>query len=423
MAQRDVIYTDIAVLGGGAAGLMTAVSAARNSGGKIKITVVEKNERVGKKLLTTGNGRCNLGNTALTGEAYSGSLAEGAARLFKTRGCEYIREYFRTLGLYTKADGEGRIYPMSNSASSVLDVLRLKLCEYGVRELCGTETEKVTQDKDGLYYLYNADSVISCRSLVMTTGGRAAVKGGKAGYGLLKPLGHTCTKLFPSLCPVPVKSGALRSLKGQRCACTVTLKNGGQALARERGELQFTENALSGICVFQLSRQCAQLIHQRELPVLCADLLPDVEYRRLYEELTRRVKEDKTQIEELLTGILSKRIALSALKESGLAPLGRRVGEIKEKELKRLCQVLKGWEFEVSFPGSFQQAQITAGGIPAKEIDMETMASRKKDGLYFAGELLDLDGKCGGYNLHWAWVSGIVAGKSAAEFLRGGIKR
>lgn len=423
MAQKDVYHTEIAILGGGAAGLMAAVSAARAAGGKAEITVIEKNARVGKKLLTTGNGRCNLSNNELTGEAYSGSLAKSAARLFETRGSAYIREYFRTLGLYTRADCEGRIYPMSSSASSVLDVLRLKLCEYGVRELCGTEVEKVTQEKDGLYYLHGAESAITCRALVMTTGGRAAVKGGNAGYGLLKPLGHTCTKLFPSLCPVPVKSGALRSLKGQRCACTVTLKNGGQALARERGELQFTENALSGICVFQLSRQCAQLINQGESPVLCADLLPDVEYRELYEELIRRVKEDNTQIEELLTGILSKRIALSALKEGGLSPLGRRVGEIKEKQLKRLCQILKGWEFEAAPPGSFQQAQVTAGGIPAKELDMEKMASRKKDGLYFAGELLDLDGKCGGYNLHWAWVSGIIAGKSAAEFLRGGNKR
>lgn len=418
MAQRNVIYTDIAVLGGGAAGLMAAVSAARNSGGKLKITVVEKNERVGKKLLTTGNGRCNLSNSALTAEAYSGSLAEGAARLFEAYGCEYIREYFRTLGLYTRADGEGRIYPMSNSASSVLDVLRLTLREYGVRELCGTDIDKITREKNR-FYLHSAGCTISCRALIMTTGGKAAVKdGGRAGYGLLNPFGHTCTELFPTLCPVPVKSGALRSLKGQRCSCNITLKNGGRAAAREHGELQFTETALSGICVFQLSRRCAQLIKQGEAPVLCADLLPDIAYRELYEELSRRVKIDNIQVEELLTGILSKRIALSALKESGLAPLNRRVGEIKEKELKKLCQILKGWEFEAAFPGSFLQAQVTAGGVPTGEVDIGTMASKKCDGLYLAGELLDLDGKCGGYNLHWAWVSGIIAGKKAFEYLQ-----
>lgn len=185
----------------------------------------------------------------------------------------------------------------------------------------------------------------------MTTGGKAAAKdGGRAGYGLLKQLNHTCTKLFPTLCPVPVKSGALRSLKGQRCMCSVTLKNGGHALAREQGELQFTENALSGICVFQLSRQCAQLLDQGEAPILCADLLPDISYQELFGELSHRIKEGKLQAEELLTGILNKRIALSALKESGAAPLNRCAAEIKKRELKRLCQILKGWEFEAASP-------------------------------------------------------------------------
>lgn len=419
MAQKNVYYTDIAILGGGAAGLMAAVSAAQESNGQAKITVVEKNERVGKKLLATGNGRCNLSNLQLSGGQYFGSFADSAARLFETYGCEFIKEYFHTLGLYIKADGEGRIYPMSNSASSVLDVLRLNLRGYGVEELCGTAIDKIIQEKNGRFYLHSTDNIICCRALIMTTGGKAALKDGdNAGYELLKPLNHTCTQLFPSLCPVPVKSSALRSLKGQRCACTVTLRCGGQAVAKERGELQFTENALSGICVFQLSRQCAQIKTQGQTPVLCVDLLPEIGYRGLYDELSCRIKENKIMLEELLTGILSKRIALSALKESGLAPLNRRVGEIKEKKLQRLCKILKGWEFEAASPASFKQAQVTAGGIPAAEVEIDTMASKKRDGLYFAGELLDLDGKCGGYNLHWAWASGILAGKSAAAYLR-----
>ena len=418
MAQKNVYHTDIAILGGGAAGLIAAVSAARCSGGKIKIAVVEKNARVGKQLLTTGSGRCNLSNLLISRGQYSGSLADGAARLFQTFDCGYIRDYFKTLGLYTRADGEGRIYPVSSSASSVLDVLRLALREYGVQELCSTDIDKITQEKN-LFYLHSADSTISCRALIMTTGGKAAAKdGGRAGYGLLKQLNHTCTKLFPTLCPVPVKSGALRSLKGQRCMCSVTLKNGGHSLAREQGELQFTENALSGICVFQLSRQCAQLLDQGEAPILCADLLPDISYQELFGELSRRIKEGKLQAEELLTGILNKRIALSALKESGAAPLNRCAAEIKERELKGLCQILKGWEFEAASPGSFQQAQATAGGVPRGEVDIDTMASRKKDGLFFAGELLDLDGICGGYNLHWAWTSGIIAGKHAFGYLQ-----
>lgn len=418
MAQKDVIYTDIAILGGGAAGLMAAVEAARCSSKNVKITVIEKNARVGKKLLTTGNGRCNLSNLLISRRQYFGSLKDGAARLFQTYSCEYIRNYFKALGLFTKADGEGRIYPVSNCASSVLDVLRLTLRGYGVRELCGTQIDKITQEKNR-FYLHSKDNIISCRALILTTGGKAALRDGdSAGYELLKQLNHTCTPLFPSLRPVPVKSSALRSLKGQRCACTVTLENGGQAIAQQRGELQFTENALSGICVFQLSRQCAQIKKQGQTPVLCVDLLPEIGYRELYDELSRRIKEDKIMLEELLSGILSKRIALAALKECGLTPLSRRAGEIKEKELQRLCIILKGWEFKASPPASFKQAQATAGGIPAGEVEIDTMASRKKDGLYFAGELLDLDGKCGGYNLHWAWVSGILAGKSAAAYLR-----
>ena len=147
-------------------------------------------------------------------------------------------------------------------------------------------------------------------------------------------------------------------------------------------------------------------------------MLPDISYQELFGELSRRIKEGKLQAEELLTGILNKRIALSALKESGAAPLNRCAAEIKERELKGLCQILKGWEFEAASPGSFQQAQATAGGVPRGEVDIDTMASRKKDGLFFAGELLDLDGICGGYNLHWAWTSGIIAGKHAFGYLQ-----
>lgn len=419
MALTITGHFDIAVLGGGAAGLMAAACAARASGGKAAVAVIEKEPRVGKKLLVTGNGRCNLSNEQITRGDYSGSFSDGAAELFKAYGCTYIRELFQTLGLYTKTDASGRVYPMSNTASSVLDVLRLQLQKYGVKEVCNTEITKITREK-GRFVLHAAGNAFSAGTLIVTTGGKAGVKNGSAGYPLLKPLGHTCTPLFPSLVPIPVKESVLRSLKGQRCACTAALRCGGKTVAKEEGELQFTEAALSGICLFQLSRYTGEFftlhtVNGTPAPriSLVIDLLPGIPYQALYRELSSRCS-NAAPLEQLFTGILSKRLSLALIKDCALSPAIPLNG-LTAPQLKTLCSRVKGWEFTPCAPGTFQNAQVTAGGVPAGEVEMNTMASKIHNNLYFAGEILDLDGKCGGYNLHWAWVSGMLAGKNAAE--------
>lgn len=418
MAQKTSGYFDVAVLGGGAAGLMAAVCAARESGGTVTVAVIEKEARVGKKLLATGNGRCNLSNEQITRGDYYGSFADSAAGLLKKYDCSYVKDLFQTLGLYTRADSSGRVYPISGSASSVLDVLRLQLQKLGVTELCGTEIIKITKDKNH-FVLHSGETTYSAGTLIVTTGGKAGVKNGNAGYPLLKQLGHTCTPLFPSLAPVPVKENVLRSLKGQRCACTAALLCGGKPAAKEEGELQFTETALSGVCLFQLSRFTGEFftlhtINGTPAPgiSLCIDLLPAIPYHALYEALSDR-RSDGFPLEQLFTGILSKRLSLALIKDCGLSP-ALPAAELSPAQVKMLCSRIKGWEFTPRAPGAFQNAQVTAGGVPAGEVDVKTMASKKQQNLYFAGEVLDLDGKCGGYNLHWAWVSGMLAGKNAA---------
>lgn len=427
MAQKITEYFDIVVLGGGAAGLTAAITAARESCGALSVAVLEKEARVGKKLLVTGNGRCNLSNEQIARGDYSGSLADGAAALFELYDCAYIKALFQTFGLYTKTDGSGRIYPMSNAASSVLDVLRLQLQKYGIKERCGTDVVKVTQEK-GRYLLYAGESIFCAGTLIVTTGGKAGVKNGGAGYPLLKTLGHTCTPLFPSLAPVPVKeNNILRSLKGQRSACTAALLADGNPIAKEEGELQFTETALSGICMFQLSRYTGEFFTLHTVNSVPADsimiqidLLPALPYGELFDELCRRSK-NAVPLEQLFTGILNKRLSLALLKDCGLSP-ALSSSALLQPQIKALCTRVKKWGFTPLAPGSFQNAQVTAGGVPAYEIDLQTMASKKQKNLYFAGEILDIDGKCGGYNLHWAWVSGMLAGKQAAGKKAGTVK-
>lgn len=422
---KEKIFTDVAVLGGGAAGLMAAVSAA----GILKktgqtVTVVEKMPRVGKKLLATGNGRCNLGNTDLSAERYFGSGQAQLSSLFARYDNRYMQNIWKQMGLFTYCDSSGRIYPCSNHAASVLDVLRLQLQVLQVHELCNTPIDAIRKTKSSGFILHSRDKEIACTSLVAATGGLASPKlgDGNRGYTLLQTLGHTVTPLFPSLAPVFVQEAFIGSLKGLRARCRVKLICDGVPAAQEDGEVQFTEKAVSGICMFQLSRKINAFFHLHTVDgkpcrqtALSFDFFPDYTQSELFLHLQRHARGGDFPAPTLLTGLVHSRIAATLCKAGGIQPLAKAAGNLSKKELGTLAALLKDFRVTPRAPSSFETAQVTAGGVPADEIDFRTMASKRCAGLFLAGEVVDIDGMCGGYNLHWAWVSGILAGQNAAR--------
>lgn len=431
---KEKIFADVAVLGGGAAGLMAAASAARSlkKAGQT-VAVVEKLPRVGKKLLATGNGRCNLGNIDLSAKWYFGSGKAQLSSLLDKYNNKYMQDIWEQLGLFTYCDGSGRIYPYSNHAASVLDVLRLQLQLLQVHELCNTPVKAISKTKDGKFILHGSDREISCASLVVTAGGLASPKlgGCGSGYALLEALGHTVTPLFPSLAPVFVQEPFIAALKGLRARCRIKLICDGVHTAQEDGEVQFTEKAVSGICVFQLSRRINEFFRLHTVDgkpckqvALSFDFFPDYTQSELFLHLQRHADGASFPVPTLFTGLLHSRIATVLCKAGGIKPLTKAAGNLSKKELGALALLLKDFRVTPCAPSSFETAQVTAGGVPADEIDFRTLSSKRCAGLYLAGEIVDIDGMCGGYNLHWAWVSGILAGQSAArEICNKGKKR
>lgn len=411
---------DVAVIGGGAAGLAAAIAAGRELPRGAKIAVFDAQPRCGRKLLATGNGRCNLTNRFAEPSGYHTDDPRAVSRVFSGVNVDDTLAFFESLGLVWREEEEGRIYPLCGQASAVLDLLRLELSRLEMAEVCGCRVASVRKGKDG-YELQTASGTVHAKSVIVACGGMAApnLGGVSWGYELLRPLRHTVTKLHPSLAPLPVDSPHLSSLKGIRAHARATLWHEKDKLASDEGEVQFGDKALSGIVIFQLSAAAAAK-SDTDKPYVTLDMLPSHREEAIVTLLTkRRGLLPHLTLENYLTGIFNKRVGMCLLKEAGMSPLSRSVSALSNGDIRRIAAVIKCWRFPVSGTASWNQAQVTSGGVRMAEWDGMTMQSRRHAGLFAAGEMLNVDGKCGGFNLQWAWSSGILAGRSAARYLAG----
>lgn len=387
--------------------MMCAIRAAEKHRDK-QIIILEKADRVGKKLLVTGNGRCNLSHIGASAGSYHGDGGEALINiLFEKYNTDTVLRCFHELGLMTHTDTEGRVYPLSNQSSSVLDVMRKRMSQLNIREQCSVEIRGIQKSASG-YEIFTADSRICAQKLVIATGGRADHAGRDSGSrDILHMLGLSAAPLSPSLSPVKVNDDILRSLKGIRALAEVSLIKDGRTVRAERGEVQFTDGALSGICVFNLSREA-----NKGGCEISADLLPDMNVDDIRDEIARRIKRDASApASDIFIGMFHKNIGLALLKKSGIKPSSL-CTEISEKEISRLSDTVSDLRFRCEANRDFNKAQVTAGGIRLSEINPETFESKKHKGLYITGEALDIDGDCGGYNLQFAFASGMCAGDS-----------
>lgn len=395
----------VLIIGGGASGMMAALTAAENP--NAQVTLLERQSRVGRKLLATGNGRCNLTNLHAQPACYHGRQPEFVRPALEAFSVADTLAFFRSLGLLTTAEDSGRVYPFSDQANSVVDVLRFALEQRGVAVRCGCEVQAIGKKARG-YTVKTAEESFYCDKLIVTCGGAAGGKlgGTDLGYRLLSSMGHTVTELRPSLVQLKTDTSFTRPLKGVRADAGLTLKRGGTTVLTGQGEVQFTDFGISGPAVFELSREASLGGEQ----VLLLDLLRPMAEEELRDFLAqRRQTAAELPLEELLTGALHNRLGRVVLRQSGF-DLSRPVGSLTEQELTRIAHQIKFFPMTVTGVMGLELAQVTAGGVLTSEFRPDTLESRLCPGLFAAGEVLDIDGDCGGYNLQWAWSSGRVAG-------------
>ncbi len=404
----------VAVIGGGASGLACAVELLHTVNDKddVKVTLIEKLPRVGKKLLVTGNGRCNLTNVNASESGYRGDT-DFAEYALKTITPEKNIEFFNSLGLYTRTEDEGRVYPLSNQASSVLDSLRFECNRLGVEALCDYRAVHLKTVDTGVTQKIIVNNRDRFDYVVVACGGKAAKVHGTDGdsYELLKMLGHKITPIAPALVSLNCDEFT-KALKGVRSICKMDLIIDGEKTHENYGEVQFTDYGLSGIPIMQLSR-FVSMSPSNEI-YINLDVTPDFSEDEIAEYLFNRREFGTGLCENVLIGLMNKQLCITLLKECSIAPNGK-IFEMSDNDILKLTKICKCWKIKIKNSRSFDYAQVTAGGADCSQFDPQTMESKLIKNLFCCGEALNVDGDCGGYNLQWAWSSGRLAGQTIAE--------
>lgn len=402
----------IAIIGGGAAGMMAAIQAA---GAGAAVTVYERNDRVGKKILSTGNGRCNFSNEAMGEEFYRGSGRALAKSVLSGFDVAQTKDFFSSLGMRIK-DRDGYLYPASDQASTVLDLLRYELDRRHVTVHTGETVQTISFDKNRKQFLVGRQEKETCYdAVILCCGGKAAPNTGSDGNGfrLAERFGHRIVSPVPALSALICKENFYKQVAGVRCDAELTLYAAGKEAAKERGELQLTDYGLSGIPAFQICRTAAYALLEKKPVTVRVSFLPGFDVESCVPFFRERLSSHgEDEMDAFLTGIVNKKINKLLLKLAGIRET-ERAKDVSPEKFRRLQELYLNMETTVMGTNGFDRAQVCAGGVDCKEV-METLMSKKQPGLYFAGEILDIDGPCGGYNLQWAWSSGTVAGRAAA---------
>ena len=421
----------VAVIGGGASGCMAAITAAQAGA---DVHIFEKNEKPGKKLYATGNGRCNLTNLHMDDSCYhtrtadknGSSLIHSAIERYSP--ADQIR-FFADLGVPVY-DRDGYVYPRTNQAQTVVRALEKRIAALGIRVHTGCPVRKIrrsqqgTKADDAVFYVdCNDREARAFDTVILCTGGMAGPQYGTTGdgYRLAASFSHKISTPLPALTALECKGQFLKRAAGVRCRAAVTLYTGNDKKqireGREEGEVQMTDYGISGIPVMQISGTAARLLESKQRVFVQIDFLPEFSDSAFNDEIERRMREDRSQmLGDLFLGLVHKKILDLLLAEKGLQA-EMKARRIDDAGIRQILQSMREYTLEVIQVKSFKQAQVTSGGILLEDTDAD-FQSRLQPGLFFAGEVLDVDGRCGGYNLQWAFATGYIAGLAAAHYCR-----
>lgn len=400
---------EFAIVGAGASGLAAAGETVQ-AGSTI---VLEAGKKPGRKLLATGNGRCNLGNRRISPERYHGDVPR-AARVLERFPAEKLEQFWRKNGLLCRELDEGRLYPYGLQASTVLECLLRRVVQRGGVLRCEFPVEEIRREQ-GFLTLSGPAGQVRARRVILACGGMASpsLGGSDAGYRLASALGHHVVPIFPSLVPLTAPAARARPLKGARSLAEISLWAGTHGVASSRGEVQFTGEGLSGICVFEVSRAYGELsAEEKRAAELSVCLMPEYGPGDIYAFLRTAAASLLLPAQELLDGMMNRLVAREVLRSAvrDLPPLAK---QLRPAQLSAIAARVRDFRFPITGTAGWGTAQVTAGGVPLSEVDVSTLESRRCPGVYLTGELLNVDGDCGGFNLHWAWATGLLAGRSA----------
>lgn len=409
----------VIVVGGGASGLLAAIVAAREG---VRVTILERTNRIGKKILATGNGRCNLTNIDCNISNFHGEDPKFALGALTAFDPNMAIQFFEELGISHKVESGGKVFPVSDQATSVLDVIRMEIDRLNkdgllIEVLVDKEVEEVSKGKKGFALRCSDKTTYYSEKVIMATGGKATPNLGSNGSGLpiLKKMGHQVVTPFPSLVQIVLDTPIVKRIKGVKFQGKVTVSDG-IITQEELGEILFTEDGISGPPVLQISRIVSSQALSKNKCSVSLDLLPDYTSKELEIIIQMRVAyQPQKSLGDFLIGLLNKKLIPEILKAAKLSDLKRLCSSLRPGEITNLVKRLKKWDFIAIGTRSWTSAQVMAGGIRTNQVCPKTLQSKKVPGLYIVGELLDVDGDCGGFNLQWAWSSAYVAGIDVAS--------
>lgn len=410
--KADKFRYGCAVVGGGAAGMMAAVTAAEQG---VRVVLIEHTKRLGSKLLQTGNGKCNFTNMDMGKEHFQNEDKEFVGKALEGFNESDTLKFFKKIGIYSR-ERSGYVYPNSETAASLQDALRSEVERMGVDVYTECEVAKIQKGQKG-FVLETNQGKISAAAVILATGSKAAPKTGSdgSGYILAKGFSHSIVKPLPALVQLTSSHKQCKVMSGVRSTGRVSIYADGKLLSEDLGEIQYTEYGISGIPVFQVSRYAVKAKDRKNTVMAVVDMLPLFSEKELKQDIKERLKrEGDKDIVSFFAGLLNKKLVQAVVKNAGM-DMNMTAEQVGEKKLFKLIESMKEFVFEITGSRSYEYAQVCQGGVKLSEVEPQTMESKLCPGLYFAGELLDVDGKCGGYNLQWAWSSGYIAGKSAAE--------
>ncbi|WP_026883495.1 NAD(P)/FAD-dependent oxidoreductase [Clostridium akagii] len=406
---------NIIVIGGGASGIIAAITA-KDLGSDIAI--LESNDRIGKKILTTGNGRCNITNSCCDFSRYHSDNSNFFNFALDNFNYKATESFFSSLGLPLVTLDDGKMYPMSLQASSVLDILRATIIEREIPVYFNSKVKKI-EHKDEMFRISTSENVVyECNKVILATGGTSAPKSGSDGSGYLLSafMGHSIIDPVPSLVQLKLQYKNLKSISGVKFNGYAHILVNNETIKKEFGEILFTDYGISGPPILQLSRVAGvNLLHGQEV-TLVVDMMPNYSPEELRLFLENHLGTfSYRSIFDCFIGLINKKLIPVLLKEAQIYDIHKPCYDLQWKEKENLLKLLKSWKFKVTGTNSFTNSQVTAGGVDTKLVSNETLESKKIKNLYFCGEILDVDGDCGGFNLQWAWSSGFLAGKNAGN--------